>query len=390
MSNVISIASDHAGYKLKSEVKSHLEALSYKVIDHGCASGQEPVDYPDYAIKVAEDIMNRKADHGILVCGTGSGMSIAANRFYGVRAVLCNSVGSAKLAREHNDANILCLGAKFTNLKLTKEIVKQFVETEFSKESRHEERIKKLDNICSQNKKRKTYNEDEVSKFAKIAGEWWNENGKFKPLHMINPVRVTYIIEKIKELKKCDLKEISLLDIGCGGGILSESMARVGIKVAGIDVCEESVKVAQSHAEKVGLNIDYVCTSIEELSDDKKYDVVLLMEVVEHVDNLEFFIEKAIKLLKPNGLIFISTINRTIKSFLFAIIGAEYVLNWLPKGTHDWKKLVKPSEIADNLRKNNLTLHNISGIEYSIIKREWHLTKNIDVNYILCGSAKVT
>ncbi|WCR54149.1 MAG: Putative sugar phosphate isomerase YwlF [Wolbachia endosymbiont of Ctenocephalides orientis wCori] len=156
MSNVISIASDHAGCKLKSEVKSHLEALSYKVIDHGCAYEQEYVDYPDYAIKVAEDIINRKADYGILICGTGSGMSIAANRFYGVRAVLCNSVESAKLAREHNDANILCLGAKFTNLKLTKEIVKQFLETEFSKESRHEERINKLDNAGSQNKKKKT------------------------------------------------------------------------------------------------------------------------------------------------------------------------------------------------------------------------------------------
>ena len=385
MPSTISIASDHAGYKLKSEVKSYLEALGHKITDHGCAS-EEPTDYPDYAIQVAEDIINSKADYGILICGTGSGMSIAANRFHQIRAVLCNSVESARLAREHNDANILCLGAKFTDLKLTKEIVKKFLDTEFSKEKRHKERIQKLNNINPQDKKKKTYNEDEISKFAKIASEWWNESGKFKPLHMINPIRVVYITERIKELKKCDFKKISLLDIGCGGGILSESMARVGMKVTGIDVCEESIKVAQSHAEKVGLDINYMCTSVEDLNSNKKYDVILLMEVVEHIDNLEFFIEQVMKLLKPNGLIFISTINRTIKSFLFAIVGAEYILNWLPKGTHDWNKLVKPSEIANNLRKNNVTLHNMSGIEYSVIKREWRLTKNIDVNYILCGS----
>lgn len=390
MSGVISIASDHAGYELKSEIKSYLEAIGYRVIDQGCTAEQKCVDYPDYAIKVVEDITNKKANYGILICGTGLGMSVVANRFHGIHAVLCNSVEITKLAREHGNANVLCLGARFTANELARNIVKQFLETEFSKESRHKKRLDKLSSITSSSEKKKTqtYNEDEVSKFAKIAGQWWDENGKFKPLHMMNPVRVSYIIEKIKELKKCDLKELSLLDVGCGGGILSESMARVGINVLGIDVCEENIKVAHSHAEKVGLNIEYVHTCIEDLSNDKKYDIVLLMEVVEHVDNLEFFMKKAIELLKPGGLIFISTINRTIKSFCLAIVGAEYILNWLPKGTHNWNKFLKPSEIADHLRENNVTLQNMTGIEYNVIKREWDLTKGMDVNYILCGNLK--
>ncbi|WP_168464821.1 bifunctional 2-polyprenyl-6-hydroxyphenol methylase/3-demethylubiquinol 3-O-methyltransferase UbiG [Wolbachia endosymbiont of Ctenocephalides felis wCfeT] len=387
MSCVISIASDHAGCELKLWIKSYLEDLGYAVTDHGCTSEQKSVDYPDYAIKVTKDITDKKANYGVLICGTGSGMSIAANRFEGIRAVLCNSTKVAKLAREHNDANVLCLGARFTNNKLAKEIVKQFLETEFSKESRHEERIKKLDEINHLDEKKKTYNEGEVSKFAKMADEWWNENGKFKPLHMINPVRASYIIEKIKELKDCDLKGLSLLDIGCGGGILSESMARVGMNVVGIDVCEESIKVARSHAEKVGLNIKYQNTCVE--NHDEKYDIVLLMEVVEHVDNLELFIKRVVELLKPGGIIFISTINRTIKSFLLAIIGAEYVLNWLPKGTHTWNKFLKPAKIAGYLRDHNITLYNMAGMEYSVMKREWELTKDVDVNYVLCGKRSV-
>ncbi|MGL9733125.1 MAG: bifunctional 2-polyprenyl-6-hydroxyphenol methylase/3-demethylubiquinol 3-O-methyltransferase UbiG [Wolbachia sp.] len=387
MIDIISIASDHAGYELKSEIKFYLETLNYKVIDHGCTAEQKSVDYPDYAVQVVNDIINKKANYGILICGTGLGMSTVANRFEGIYAALCNSVEIAKLAREHGNANILCLGAEFIAIGLAKDTVKQFLETEFSKESRHKKRLDKISNTASFNKKKKTqtYNKDEVLKFAKMAGEWWDENGKFKTLHMISPVRGSYIIEKIKELKKCDLKKLSLLDIGCGGGILSESMARVGINVVGIDVCEENIKVAQLHTKKVGLNIEYTHTSIEELKNDKKYDVILLMEVLEHVDNLEFFIKKAIELLKPEGLIFISTINRTIKSFFLAIIGAEYILNWLPKGTHNWNKFLKPSEIANYLRENNITLQNMNGIEYNVIKHEWNLTKDVDVNYILCG-----
>ncbi|QKX02913.1 bifunctional 2-polyprenyl-6-hydroxyphenol methylase/3-demethylubiquinol 3-O-methyltransferase UbiG [Wolbachia endosymbiont of Litomosoides sigmodontis] len=387
MSDIISIASDHAGYELKSEIKPYLKTLGYKVLDRGCAAEQKCVDYPDYAIKIVEDITNKKADYGILICGTGLGMSIVANRFKGIHAVLCNSVEITRLAREHGNANVLCLGARFTANGLAKDIVKKFLETEFSKESRHKKRLDKLSNIVfsSEKKKTQTYNENEVSKFAKMAGEWWNENGKFKSLHMMNPIRVLYIIKKIKELKKCDLKELSLLDVGCGGGILSESMARVGINVLGIDVCGENIKVAQLHAKKVGLDIEYIHTSIEELGNNKKYDVILLMEVVEHVHNLELFMKKAIELLKPEGLVFISTINRTIKSFCLAIIGVEYILNLLPKGTHNWSKFLKPSEIANHLREGNVTLQDMAGMEYNVIKNEWNLTKGVDVNYILCG-----
>ncbi|HCE59666.1 MAG TPA: multifunctional ribose 5-phosphate isomerase B/3-demethylubiquinone-9 3-methyltransferase/2-octaprenyl-6-hydroxy phenol methylase [Wolbachia sp.] len=382
--SIISIASDHAGFKLKSEIILYLEALGYVVTDHGCTAKQKCVDYLDYAVKVAEDIVNKKANCGVLICGTGSGMSIVANRFEGIRAVLCNSIEIAKLAREHNDANVLCLGARFIASELAKDVVKQFLETGFSNENKHKKRLDKLSNISGV-KKVKTYNKDEISKFAKMADDWWNENGKFKPLHMINPIRVSYIVEKIKELKKCDLKEISLLDIGCGGGILSESMARIGVNVTGIDACEENIKVAQSHAKKVGLNVEYMHTSVEELDSGQKYDAILLMEVVEHVDNLEFFLKKTVELLKPGGLVFVSTINRTIMSFFFAIVGAEYILNWLPKGTHSWKKFVKPSEIANSLRENNVALQDMAGIEYSITKNEWQLSKNVDVNYILYG-----
>ncbi|QKX01693.1 bifunctional 2-polyprenyl-6-hydroxyphenol methylase/3-demethylubiquinol 3-O-methyltransferase UbiG [Wolbachia endosymbiont of Cruorifilaria tuberocauda] len=385
MSDVISIASDHAGYELKLEIKSYLKVLGYAVVDHGCTAEQKSVDYPDYAVKVVEDITIKRASYGILICGTGLGMSTVANRFEGIYAALCDSVEITKLAREHGNANVLCLGAGFISNELAKNIVKEFLGTEFSKESRHKKRLDKLSNI-NKKKNTQTYDEDEMSKFAKVAAEWWNESGKFKPLHMMNPVRVSYIIKKIKELKKCDLSEISLLDVGCGGGILSESMARVGINVVGIDVCEENIRVAQSHAKKIGSNTEYTHASIEELSNNKKYDVVLLMEVVEHVNNLGFFIKKAIELLKPEGLIFISTINRTIKSFCFAIIGAEYILNWLPKGTHNWNKFLKPSEIANYLRENNVTLQNMAGMEYNVIKREWNLTEDVGVNYILCGS----
>ncbi|OEY86647.1 multifunctional ribose 5-phosphate isomerase B/3-demethylubiquinone-9 3-methyltransferase/2-octaprenyl-6-hydroxy phenol methylase [Wolbachia pipientis] len=377
---IVSIASDHAGFELKSEIVPYLRALGYAVIEHGCTADQECVDYTDYAIKVLADIANKKAAYGILICGTGLGMNIAANRLKAVRAVSCNNIEIAKLAREHNNANVLCLGARLIATELARDIVINFLETEFSQEPRHTKRVNKLNDINE-----KTYNESEISKFAKIADDWWNQNGKFKMLHMINPIRGSYIIEKIKEFKQCDLKEILLLDVGCGGGILSEMTTRVGINTVGIDICEKNIKIAQSHAEKMGLNIEYIHTSIEQFNDNKKYDIILLMEIVEHVDNLDFFVSRTLELLKPEGLVFISTINRTIKSFLLAIIGAEYILNWVPRGTHNWKKFLKPSEIANLFRQNNIMLQDMVGMEYNVIKNEWKLTKNVDVNYIICG-----
>ncbi len=381
--NTVSVGSDHAGFQLKREITSYLTTLGYIIIEHGCTADQNCVDYLDYAVKVSEDIIDKRSAYGILICGTGSGMSIVANRFKEVRAVLCNNVEIAKLAREHNDANVLCLGARLTATDLAKDIVIKFLETEFSKEPRHRKRVNKLNYINE-----KTYNENEISKFAQIADEWWNENGKLKLLHMMNPIRGSYIIEKTQELKQYDLTTISLLDVGCGGGILSEMMARIGINTTGIDICEENIKIAQSHAAKMGLSIEYVHTSIEQFDNSRKYDVILLMEIVEHVDNLELFISKTLEFLKPEGLIFVSTINRTIKSFCLAIAGAEYILNWLPRGTHNWKKFLKPSEIVNFFREDNIMLQDIIGMKYNIIKNEWCLTENIDINYIVCGQRK--
>ncbi len=232
----------------------------------------------------------------------------------------------------------------------------------------------------------KTINHQEISKFSQLADQWWDEDGKFKPLHMMNPIRVSYITKHIKAKINQDLSSISILDIGCGGGILSESMARVGAKVFGIDACEENILAAQLHAKKVGLErIEYKCTSVEELEEEKKYDVILCMEVIEHVDNLTFFVDRSMRLLKSGGLIFISTLNRTAKSFIFAIVGAEYILKWLPKGTHSWSKFVQPAEIAKYLRENSVTIEDMKGMKYSIIDHQWQLTDDLSVNYILTG-----
>ncbi|UWI83187.1 bifunctional 2-polyprenyl-6-hydroxyphenol methylase/3-demethylubiquinol 3-O-methyltransferase UbiG [Wolbachia endosymbiont of Howardula sp.] len=386
MSCIISMTSDHAGYILKSEIKHYLKNIgNYQVIDHGCDNQDDPVDYPDYAVKVVEDIRRKKSSYGILICGTGLGMSIAANRFTDIHAVVCHSCELAQLAREHSNANILCLGARMISQDLAISIVKQFLETNFSKDHRHQIRLDKLNHMHSIFNKKITSNEKEISKFTKMANEWWNENGTFKSLHMINPIRISYIIKKITEIKKCDLKNITLLDVGCGGGLLSESMARLGMHVSGIDTCKENIQIAQEHAQKVGLDIEYLHTSIEMLNDNKKYDIILLMEVVEHVDNVEFFIKRAISCLKQEGIIFLSTINRTIKSFLLAILGAEYILKWIPRGTHNWNKFLQPSEITQYFRENDVVIYNMAGIEYNILKNQWHITNNIDVNYILCG-----
>ncbi|WP_333023446.1 bifunctional 2-polyprenyl-6-hydroxyphenol methylase/3-demethylubiquinol 3-O-methyltransferase UbiG [Wolbachia endosymbiont of Pentidionis agamae] len=231
----------------------------------------------------------------------------------------------------------------------------------------------------------KTFSEDEVYKFSRISNEWWNENGKFKLLHIINPLRVSYIVKYIKENIDRNFNTISLLDLGCGGGILSESMAKLDIVVTGIDVSEENIKIAKMHSEKVGLNILYKHTSVEKLNSDEQYDVILIMEVIEHVEDLTFFIKKTIELLKPRGLLFISTINRTIKSFFLAIVGAEYILNWLPRGTHNWNKFIKPSEIATCFRENNVELKHMAGMSYSIMKDEWALTSDVSVNYLMYG-----
>ena len=230
-------------------------------------------------------------------------------------------------------------------------------------------------------------NKKEIEKFSKMASEWWDPNGKFKPLHKFNPIRIKYIKESIIENFKLKnkikpLNKINILDIGCGGGLLSEPMQRLGANVTGIDASIKNIKVAKLHAQKNKLKINYLCSSPEKFKTKKKYDVILNMEIVEHVDDLNFFLKSCSKLLKKNGLMFIATINKTLKSYMFAIVGAEYILGWLPIGTHEWEKFVKPEELKNILKKNNLVLSNLDGMHFNIVKNEWKISKDLSVNYI--------
>jgi len=227
----------------------------------------------------------------------------------------------------------------------------------------------------------------EIEKFSKIAEEWWDPHGKFKPLHKLNPIRIRYIKENIVKnfnlnLEYKPLKKIDILDIGCGGGLLSEPMSRLGANIIGIDASKKNIEVAKFHAYKQKLKINYICASPETLKTKKKFDVILNMEIVEHVEDIDFFIKKSSNLLKKNGLMFIATLNKTLKSYFFAIVGAEYILNWLPIGTHDWDKFVKPEDIIKICKKNNLIIERIDGIKFNLLNNQWNLSKDNSVNYI--------
>ena len=230
-------------------------------------------------------------------------------------------------------------------------------------------------------------NKKEIEKFSKMADEWWDPSGKFKPLHKFNPIRIQYIKEniignfKLKNKKK-PLDKINILDIGCGGGLLSEPMTRLGANITGIDASSKNINIAKHHAKKNKLNINYICSPPEKLKIKKKFDVILNMEIVEHVEDINFFINSCSKLLKKNGLMFVATLNKTLKSYMFAIIGAEYVLRWLPIGTHDWEKFVKPEELKKILIKNNLKLEKLDGMNFNIIKNEWSVSSDTSINYI--------
>ena len=230
-------------------------------------------------------------------------------------------------------------------------------------------------------------NKKEIQKFSEMADEWWDPSGKFKPLHKFNPIRIQYIKEniignfKLKNKKK-PLDKINILDIGCGGGLLSEPMTRLGANVTGIDASSKNINIAKHHAKKNNLKINYICSSPEKLKIKKKFDVILNMEIVEHVDDINFFINSCSKLLKKNGLMFVATLNKTLKSYMFAIIGAEYVLRWLPIGTHDWEKFVKPVDLKNILHKNNLKLEKLDGMNFNIIKDEWSISSDTSINYI--------
>jgi 2-polyprenyl-6-hydroxyphenyl methylase/3-demethylubiquinone-9 3-methyltransferase len=232
-----------------------------------------------------------------------------------------------------------------------------------------------------------TINKKEIEKFSKISDEWWNTEGKFKPLHKFNPLRINYIKKKVIahfniKSELLPLKNIELLDIGCGGGLLSEPMYRLGAKVTGIDASKKNINVASYHSKKNNLKINYLCSSPEKINLKKKFDVILNMEIVEHVDDLDLFLKKSALLLNKNGLMFISTLNKTLKSYIFAIVGAEYILKWLPIGTHEWNKFVKPEELIEFGKKNNLKLIKIDGVNFNVLKNEWIITKDDSVNYI--------
>ena len=233
-----------------------------------------------------------------------------------------------------------------------------------------------------------TINKKEIEKFSKIANEWWNPNGKFKPLHKFNPIRIKYIKENIIKnfnLSRKDkpLKNIDILDIGCGGGLLSEPMYRLGANVVAIDASIKNIDIAKFHAKKNNLKINYICPSPEKLKTKKKFDVILNMEIVEHVDDINLFIRKSSDLLKKNGLMFVATLNKTLKSYIFAIVGAEYILRWLPIGTHEWDKFVKPEDLIKIGKLNNLNLNKLDGMKFDLITDQWNVSTDKSVNYII-------
>jgi 2-polyprenyl-6-hydroxyphenyl methylase/3-demethylubiquinone-9 3-methyltransferase len=227
-----------------------------------------------------------------------------------------------------------------------------------------------------------TVDAQEVEKFSRVADEWWDESGKFKPLHKFNPIRISYIHRKVEE-NFTKISDLKILDVGCGGGLISEPFARLGADVTAIDASEKNIAVAKIHAEKSGLKIDYRAMAAEELvKSEEKFDVVFALEIIEHVADIENFVKSCTELAKPNGLLFVATMNRTLKSLALAKIAAEYVLRWLPTGTHDWKKFLKPSEINFYAEKFGMNLCELKGFSYNILNDEWKESDNLDVNYI--------
>lgn len=235
-----------------------------------------------------------------------------------------------------------------------------------------------------------TIDQDEVDRFSAMAAEWWNPRGKFKPLHKFNPVRLEYIKEKVCENFDRDtndpkaLKGLRVLDIGCGGGLLSEPMARMGADVLGADASETNIEVAKIHAKQSGLDIDYRAVTSESLeADGENFDIILNMEVVEHVADVDLFMSSCARMVKPNGLMFVATINRTFKARALALFMAEDVLRWLPKGTHQYEKLVRPEEIEAPVNSEGMEIIDQTGVFYNVLQDRWNKSRDMDVNYMV-------
>jgi len=233
-----------------------------------------------------------------------------------------------------------------------------------------------------------TIDKKEIEKFSKLASDWWNPDGKFKPLHLFNPARVKFIKEKIishfhiAENLDEPFKKLKILDIGCGGGLLCEPLRRMGANITGIDASHNNIKAAKLHAKEMGLDIKYIHTSPENFNIKNKFDIILNMEVVEHVSNINLFIQNCSSLIEKEGIMFVATINRNLKSYVFAILGAEYILRWLPIGTHEWDKFLTPQELEIIAKKNNFHLNDLVGMSYNLIKKEWIKNNDPSVNYI--------
>lgn len=232
----------------------------------------------------------------------------------------------------------------------------------------------------------------EVEKFSKMAAEWWNPKGKFGVLHVFNPVRLQFIKEQVcarlgrDPLERYPFEGLRFLDIGCGGGLLTEPMARLGAAITGVDPSEKNIKTASVHAEEMGLQIDYRVGTAEDLAAaGEQFDVILNMEVIEHVSDPKGFAATTSAMLKPGGLMFVATLNRTLKSFGLAIVGAEYVLGWLPKGTHQWEKFITPDELRGWLSDNGLATKEETGVTYNPLSRQWRKSRDMAVNYMLVG-----
>lgn len=241
---------------------------------------------------------------------------------------------------------------------------------------------------------RSTIDLAEVEKFAAMAESWWDPAGKFRPLHRLNPVRISYIRDKVSAHVGADpekpqpLDSLDLLDIGCGGGLLSEPMARLGATVTGVDATPRNIEVARLHAEQTGTKITYLNCAAEDLvAQERQFDIVLAMEIIEHVADVDAFLGACSKLLKPNGLLFLATMSRTVKSYAMAIVGAEYVLKWLPKGTHDWNRFIRPSEMARGLRHHGLAITELTGVSYNPFKDSFSLSRDLDINYMVIAQA---
>ena len=237
---------------------------------------------------------------------------------------------------------------------------------------------------------RTTIDQSEVDRFSAMAAEWWSPTGKFRPLHKFNPVRLAYIKQKVCERFGRDIndpkafKGLRFLDIGCGGGLLCEPMARMGAEIVGADASPVNIEVAKIHAAQSGVAVDYRAITAEALAEaGEKFDVVLNMEVVEHVADVDLFMEKCAAMVKPGGLMFIATINRTLKARALAIFMAENVLRWLPRGTHQFEKLVRPEELEQPLLRSGMRIIDRNGVFYNVLQDSWNLSKDMDVNYMV-------